>query len=223
MNWIDLGCIVILLLFALLGIKNGLAKSLLRFAGNIIAAVLAKIASAPVASYLYETFLKTRIQDKLNETFHLEDISASIDEIIAAIRESIPEGAYEIAENWGLLPKIKNSAGKILSAADIEQDYIRPIITKVLVIITIIALFIILSVILMLVANMIYKRCFEDKKGVLNKANRIFGGVFGLIRGLIPVGVCCLILCVVAPLATGSNLADLVENSFVCNIVSGLL
>ena len=221
MNTIDIICCALLVIFALIGFKNGLAKSLLRFAGNIFAAVIARAAAGPVAEYVYESFLRERVIQKMNELFPSGVVTVSLDEQIKAIRESIPEGAYAIAKFFDYIPETLVTGKSVLSVSEAETAYLQPILTKVLVIITIIALFIILSVILFILANIINKYCFEKNKSSINKTNRVFGGIFGIVRGLIPIAVCCLILNVVSPLIQNDTLTGLVTGSLFCSFIAG--
>jgi uncharacterized membrane protein required for colicin V production len=223
MNTIDIVCCVLLILFALIGFKNGLAKSLLRFAGNIFAAVIARAVAGPVAGYVYESFLRERVILKMNELFPSGVVTVSLDEQIKAVKEALPEGAYSIAKFFDFIPETHVSGKPVMSVTEAEAAYLQPILTKVLVIITIIVLFIILSVILLILANIINKYCFENNKNSINKANRVFGGIFGIVRGLIPIAICCLILNVVSPLIANDTLTELVTGSIFCSFIAGAI
>ena len=220
MNIVDYIIIGLLLIFAIVGYITGIAKIVLRFAATVGAAVLSRIAASPVSELIYSKCISPSVVDKINEVIPSGSVSwgSAFFDILKSV---LPDKVYSIAAFLNLIPD-GEYAGETFTAAQIEADYIKPIITKVLVIITCIVLFIVLSIILMLIANALNKVFFEDKKGVIGGLNRLGGALFGAIRGAIVAVVLCLVLNLIAPLISAPSFASLVGGSVICGFVSGI-
>lgn len=221
MNIIDYVSFGILALFLVFGIKNGIAKVLLRFGATLLSAVAARIGAQYASSYIYDSFLHEKINGKLLEIFPAGSIGGSLSSLIESLKSALPEKVYEIADFLHLLPE-KGKFDTLYTVAELEQTYVQPIITKVLLIITTLALFFILSVILMLVVNALNKHFFEDKHGVISTLNRVAGGMFGIVRGAIPVAALCAVLNLIAPIVKSEAFGSLVENSMLCGFIASI-
>ncbi len=221
MNIIDYVSFGILVLFLVFGIKNGLAKVLLRFGATLLSAVAARIGAQYVSSYLYESFVHEKINAKLLEIFPAGGIGGSLSSLIESLKNALPGKVYEIADFLHLLPE-KGKFDALYTVGELEQNYIQPIITKVLLIITTVALFFILSTILILVVNALNKHFFEEKHGVVSTLNRVAGGVFGIVRGAIPVAAGCAVLNLIAPIIKNEAFCTLVENSMLCGFIASI-
>ena len=132
------------------------------------------------------------------------------------------DSAYKIAEYFELFADKILDPDKIHSVEQLETVYLQPILTKVIVIITTVALFMLLSVILMLLVNLINKRFLEKKDGSLSKVNKLLGGAFGLIRSAIPITAGCVVLNLLASLIDQSEFTTLVQNSWTCSFIAGI-
>ena len=104
----------------------------------------------------------------------------------------------------------------------IEETFLQPIITKVLLIITTVVLFVVFMIILNLIVNLLDKHVFKKRKGAINAINRILGGVTGLVQGAIPVAVACLLLNLIAPLTENGTFSEMVSNSCICSYIAGI-
>ncbi|MCH5199232.1 MAG: hypothetical protein J1E34_10055 [Oscillospiraceae bacterium] len=220
-NVIDISCIVIVLIFAAYGYSKGIMKFVFHLGVTLVSAIGSRLAAVPVTNFLYSSILQDKITVQLYKLLPSGSVSGGINAIINAVTAALPDSAVKIADSLNLLPKNGEAiSDEILSVAQLEAQYIRPIVTKVVLIITTLAIFVALVVILSLAVNFINKKFFEEKHGVISTANRILGGVLGIIRGIIPVAFLCAVLILTAPLFENEKLSFMIEGSYVCNAIA---
>lgn len=220
-NIIDIACAAVVISFAVYGFSKGIMKFVFRLAAAVLASFGARLAAVPVSDFIYNGILKDKITVQLYKYLPSGSVSGGINSIIKTITEALPESAVKIADSLHLLPENGTVlTEEVLSVAQIESDYIRPIVTKVVLIITTLAIFVVLAVILNVVLSLINKKFFKEKHGVIGTANRILGGVFGLLRGAVPVAFLCALIILVAPLFENEKLSAVVEGSYVCSMIA---
>ncbi|MBQ7638354.1 MAG: CvpA family protein [Clostridia bacterium] len=223
MNTIDFICLGIIIIFTIIGASKGIISFVLRLVITLISAVGARLAAVPLTDMLYGAVIKDKVTVQLFKLLPSGSVSGGVNALINTITEALPSAAVKIANALHLLPESGEVIGsEVLSVSQIEADYIRPIVTKVLIIITTLTVFVIASVILNMLAKTISKKFFEKKDGAVNTANRIAGGLFGVVRGAIPAGCLCALLLLVAPLISNEKLTFLVEGSYFCGLISQL-
>lgn len=222
-NIIDIICIVFVLIFAVYGYSKGIMKFVFHLGVTVVSAFVSRLAAAPLTSFIYNSILQDKITVQLYKFLPSGSVSGGINSVINTLTEALPESAIRIAESFHLLPE--NGAAisnNILSVGQIETDYVRPIVTKVVLIITTLAIFIALMVILSVVANLINKKFFKEKHGAVSTANRILGCAFSIVRGAVPIAFICAALILIAPLTGNESLISVVEGSYVCSIIANL-
>ena len=220
MNVIDIACIILALLFLIVGFRKGLASVLLRLFAGLIAVFAARAASAPLSGIIYSNYIHASVAAKLNEIFPFGSVEGSL---ISSAKEAIPASAYKIAAFFELFTDQIIDPEKIHTVDQLETLYVQPILTKVIVIITSVVIFLLLSFILIMIANAINKHFFENRQGAISVLNKVLGGLLGLVRGIIPIAAGCMILNLIASLSGESAFASLVQNSAVCSYIAGIL
>ena len=198
MTIIDLICFGVLLLFLIAGFIKGFAKTILHLLAYVAAGFAARFASEPLTGLIYDKAIHEPVHSKLMELFPSGSIGGSMDSVLQAIRNSMSESAYKIADFLHLLPDESWLGDSFYSVEKIEESFLQPIITKVLLIVTTIALFLLLMIILNMIVKLIDKLIFKKKKGVVNSINRFFGGavardriVFGYGESFTALQFCC--------------------------------
>lgn len=223
MTIIDFVCIGVMILFLIAGFIKGFAKTILHLLAYVAAGFAAKFASVPVSDLIYEKAVHEPVHSKLMEMFPSGSIGGSVGEVLKAIQNSMSESAYKIATFLHLLPDESKLENSIYTVDKIEETFLQPIITKVLLIVTTIALFVVLMIILSMIVKLIDKLIFKKKKGVVNSVNRFFGGVLGLVQGAIPVLAACMLMNLIAPIIGIAPFSDMVSRSLLCSFVAGIL
>ena len=222
MTIIDLICFGVLLLFLIAGFIKGFAKTILHLLAYVAAGFAARFASEPLTGLIYDKAIHEPVHSKLMELFPSGSIGGSMDSVLQAIRNSMSESAYKIADFLHLLPDESWLGDSFYSVEKIEESFLQPIITKVLLIVTTIALFLLLMIILNMIVKLIDKLIFKKKKGVVNSINRFFGGLLGLVQGAIPVAAACLLMNLIAPLLGIASFSDMVSHSLLCSFVASI-
>ena len=73
--------VTVILLFTILGVFRGLAKSILNFVGLVLSAVVANFLSSNLSLWIYEAFLKQDIIQNLSYIAEQNSISYTITNI----------------------------------------------------------------------------------------------------------------------------------------------
>ncbi len=222
MTLIDYICIGVLAVFVIVAAVRGFAKIILHLLAYIAAGLGARYAAIPLAELIYKMALHEPIREKLLQLFPSGSIGGSIEAVLQAIKGSLSESAYNIADFLHLLPDGNRIGESFYTVETIEETFLQPIITKVLLIITTVVLFVVFMIILNLIVNLLDKHVFKKRKGAVNVINRILGGVTGLVQGAIPVAVGCLLLNLIAPLTENSTFSQMVSNSCICSYIAGI-
>lgn len=219
-NIIDIAAVAVILLIAFINARKGLFKSLTNCIAYVASVFISRMAANPVSRLIYDRALSDRI------TAYLDSVIPDGKTVMLAITDTLPENALKIADFFKLLPDADAAAAKIntaLSIEKIETTYIMPIVMKILVIISTVALFFIAALALRIAANFINRILFKKKKGVLPFVNKTLGFGLGLVIGLLISGVGCAVLDLVAPLVNNAGLVSLADGSYICSFIAGLI
>ena len=218
MNSFDIVLILLVVFFALLSAKRGLLLSLLHLGVVILSGILSRLLANPVADLLYTGFAHEPVQNKLLSILPEGSVSGKIDAVLA----ELPQPVIAIAKQFGLYPRLSDGT-QVLSVDAIEQDYIKPVITGVAVVIVTVILYFVISTILRFVANVINGRLTDsDNHKWMHGANAVLGGVVGVVKGIIPAGILCAAANLLAPVIGNANLTELVASSYFCRLTANL-
>lgn len=208
---LDIAVLAVLLLFAILGAKKGLIKSCADFLGALIAMIGAGIFSGPAAEWVYVTFFRTSLMEKITtaitgleeaEAVHtvFEDFPGVIQRALAAA--GITEGS--------VLTQLQGTA---LDVAEGITDALSPMLIGLIRVLAMVVLFILLLVVIRAVAALL-SGLFELP--VLHGLNRLLGAVFGVLMAVIVIWVVLACVQVFTPLLTlemQSHVTEALENS----------
>lgn len=218
-NVIDIiGCAVILLAAAF-GARKGLFRVLIHFAAYVLALFAARMCANPMAQFIYDKFLQTKVTD------YIDKMIPSGESVMLTFRELLPDNVVKITDFFHLTADndALNSISSALSVEKIESGFIQPLVLKVLFIVSTVLLFVILSVILRIVAEAINNFIFSKKHKKLSAVNKFFGFIVGLLKGAIPVFIGCEIVNLIAPLISNIKFTDAVTNSYICSFIAGII
>jgi len=151
MNILDFICLGIVVIFVIYGTTKGVMRFVFRLLATLVAAVAARIGATYLTEFLYNALIKDKVTVQLYKILPSGSVSGGINSLIGTIKEALPASAVKIAEFLHLLPDVSSGTNEILGVSQIEADYIKPIVTKVVLIITTLAIFVIVSVILNMV------------------------------------------------------------------------
>lgn len=188
----DLIIILIIALCTFIGYKRGLIKVAIKLLSFIIAIIIALTLYKPTANYIIQnTEIDDNIQNAITEKI-LPEGATEEDEV--EITTNIPEMILEGAEN----------TVKSISAT---------LTTKLIEILSLIAIFIITKIILRvitLISNLI------EKIPVIKQFNKAGGTIYGIIQGFL---VCFTILAVISLISPFINQSyiEMINNSFLAS------
>ena len=225
MNWIDIICAALILLIAFFGFMRGIVAVALHFAAYIGAFVGAKFASSALAGLIYQNLLQSKVLLRLRLALPTGSVEGGVQAAVQKAMASLPDIAVRVISFLKLdrFAAQGVSPNGALTVEQLERDYFGPILTKVLSVAVFVLAFLLLAVVLRLIAAAIDHAIKNKKGGVLNTVNRVLGGVFGLVKGLIPAGLACLVMDLLAPVINKPDFTALVQSSWFCATVAKIL
>ena len=222
MNSIDVILLIFVILSAFLAAKRGLLLALLNLGAVLLSGFLARLMAPAAANFVYDAFLHDKIMTRLYEIMPEGSVSGQVTSGIDRILSELPTPLIAMAKQYGLYPELPQGT-EFMTVEGIEADYILPLVTGIATIIATVLLFIIFTIILKLIAGAINKSITDKKEHkIINKTNAIAGGIVGIVKSVIPVGICCTVLNLIAPASGNAALENLVNKSVFCGFVANL-
>ena len=222
---IDIAVIALIAVFAFIGYRKGLVKTLLNFAGVFIALIAAFYIAIPLSSFVFDTFFSDRIHNGVNKAI-VNSAADTVTGAVAAVPDYIKKGAKALDINVEKVISDSDPESGVSFAEDvaetITQKVARPIVTRLLAIILFIILFVLLRVLIKVIANALN---LVARLPGLNLANRTLGAVIGFAEGLLIAYVCCFAIMQIADIKGGSFLGvsmDTLSDTYIFSKLGGL-
>ena len=214
---LDIIIVAFVLLFTVIGLKRGIAKTLFGIICIAAAGILAYIAGKYLAEYVYNTFILKSINESIKASFELDPISSG--RISEGVFDSIPGvltgllGSIGITQQ-GFATSIKSASQitekAVLAAVD---DVISPMLITFMSIGFIILLYIIFWLILKLVVGKKLLKLFELP--VIRWLNALLGGILGLGEGVLLVFLAAIVIRLAAYFSTGTVIPkEMIDSSY---------
>ncbi len=226
MNLIDGIFLGVLVLVMFLSARKGLLYVLLQYAATVCAALLSKGLSIPVSGFIYSRYIQDKVLYSLTEILPHGSAQGEIQSIADSVMGSLPDYIRDLAEQFHVMDAFHAGSADPngqLSIAQIESDYIAPVVSKTLSVICLIVLFFILLIGLKILVYFLNKALTSKKDGVLSTANKLLGALLGAARGALVVLAAAVILSFTASFLDEGSFKDMVTNSYVCNYLSTLI
>lgn len=222
---IDIAVIALIAVFAFIGYRKGLVKTLLNFAGVFIALIAAFYIASPLSSFVFDTFFIDRIHNGVNKAI-VNSAADTVTGAVAAVPDYIKKGAKALDINVEKVISDSDPESGVSFAEDvaetITQKVARPVVTRLLAIILFIILFVLLRVLIKVIANALN---LVARLPGLNLANRTLGAVIGFAEGLLIAYVCCFAIMQIADIKGGSFLGvstDTLSDTYIFSKLGGL-
>ena len=195
---IDIILIAIVLLSAFLGYKKGLVKLGTKLFAGIIAIILTIIVYKPVSGMIINN---TSIDEKIKDTI-IQNATDVIDK-----NEQMPNSITNQLEN-NILPE---------QAENLSKNVVYVITALVLFIaVTAVVLFIVVKIILSIVISLMD---FVANLPVLKQFNEVGGIVYGLVRGVLIVGICILLMGAYTKINPESELNSKIQSTHITKMI----
>lgn len=207
---VDIIIIAIVVLFVIIGVKRGLAKTILNLAGLVLTAVSAYYISSFLSQLFYDMFIKQTVITNTQQIIEQNGIDYAVSNCLEAVPQwvngiiSFIVGAFGISLNE-FQNQITVPANISSSASQVIESVLAPVVTSVLSIILVIILFIIILIIVKKLVKLVL-RIFNIP--VIKQINQFLGGIVGLAEGLLIVFIAVNIISMVA----GFSNPDLLSN-----------
>ncbi len=208
--FLDIGVFTVILLAIIVGFKRGFVKSVLGLISNILSIVVAVFLGSSLSELIYNSFIKDSI---------INSISESISSNVQSSTSSVTEGVSQLPDyityllsvfgynNTTVATDVNNMVeSQSRNAANAVETVLAPIITAIMSFFFIIILFIIIRFIAGKLCRLI---CGVAKLPILSTINKIFGGVFGILNGIIIVYFLTAFVTIVIPLISGGGITYL--------------
>ncbi len=209
----DLIIIGLIIVFTLIGMKRGIAATILNIAGIILTSVLAYYLSGFLSDFIYDTFLQQTVNDNLGQLAEQSGVQYAAENCFQVLPNWINGFISFIAGLFGINvqnfhSEISSSQINDINALSAVEKAVGSVVTSAFDII----LFILLAIIIFIFVKMLIRRLNSlFKLPVINQLNKLFGGILGLIEGIVFVFIAVNILYV---LLNPSN-PQVIDNSFV--------
>lgn len=207
---VDIIIIAIVVLFVIIGVKRGLAKTILNLAGLVLTAVSAYYISSFLSQLFYDMFIKQTVITNTQQIIEQNGIDYAVSNCLEAVPQwingiiSFIVGAFGISLNE-FQNQITVPANISSSASQVIESVLAPVVTSVLSIILVIILFIIILIIVKKLVKLVL-RIFNIP--VIKQINQFLGGIVGLAEGLLIVFIAVNVI----SMAAGFSNPDLLSN-----------
>jgi uncharacterized membrane protein required for colicin V production len=200
-NSIDIGIVVILALFGIIGFRRGLVKSIISLTSIIVGFIAAKLFYIRLADYITSA---TNIDSKIN-SFIYDKLMASFPNGQVSLTASDANSSLQ----W-ILTKLFHSENIINDTVSTISSQITVIILNVL---AFVALFIVTIIIIKIIGVLLNK---ISQLPVLSFVNKLGGSIIGIIKGAL---LCMLLVSVVSSLTiftSNPTIVSLLSDSLLC-------
>lgn len=228
MNIIDILLIAVVILCVFVGLKKGLLRSAIEFAGFFAAVPAALYGSRALAPVIYNNFFHQKLlENTVTKIDGYGDISAFVAGIQNTVN-SLPFSLDALGEKFGFdisgtLAGMSSGLSNATIAEQYVNSFLKPIITMVCTGILFFVFFIVV-VILIKVVSFLLKNSHLPHG--LKEVNGSLGAVFGFLKGAVVVFVICTILGVtqmgLSLKAEPSKFSSTIESSFIVEKVNSL-
>lgn len=212
---IDILIVAVILLFAAIGVKRGIAKTLLNIAGIVVTAVCAYCLSDFLSQVIYDAFIKQTVISNVAQIIEENGLDYALSNSLLALPEWLSGFIIFVSSLFGINEtKLQDSlvfSDEISSSAsNMIESAVAPLATSLLSFILIIVLFIIIFILVKKLIKLVAK-AFSIP--VIKQINQLLGGVFGIAEGLIIVWIAVNILSLAAVLSEQNTIESVLLQS----------
>lgn len=196
----DIIIVAVIVLFTVIGVKRGLAKTLLNLAGLLITAISAYYLSSFLSQLIYDLFIKQTVMNNIQQMIEQNGIDYAFSNCLEAVPQWINGILSFIMGIFGVSlseyqSQLALSSNFSTSASQAVENILAPVVTSVFGMFILIVLFIIILFVVKKLVKLI-SRVFNIP--VIKQINQLLGGIIGLAEGLLIIFIAVNILDIVA-------------------------
>lgn len=217
--------LAIVVIYIILGIKNGFVKAAVGFAGIILAAYLAFTLSGALSVGVYDNIIEPAIVKKVtteNKDAATNSVTGTVNKVYNGLPNFVKNYAQkkEITEQ-SVVSDIDNTYGAEAQSltekvvTDVSKKMIRPVALEIIKSVIGTVIFIGLMIVVRILAKVISKAV---KLAGLKKYDGTLGGLLGFLKGVLAAAIICTVISVLVN-TTGVNVwvisKDGIEKSYI--------
>lgn len=219
---LDIIIISIVLLFAFIGLKRGIAKTIYGLLCLAVAGILAYLSGKLLAEFVYNNFILSSITESVKTSFEASSVNSG--KVSENVFKAMPGIFSAVLAGMGITQK--GFATSLDSASDFTQkatmtivdNVISPVIISFLSVGFITLLFIIFLLLLKFVIGRRILKLF--KLPVIKWVNSLLGFAFGLCEGIVIVFIGITVLRIVSFFSSDPTISkELIDSSYVFNSI----
>ncbi|MBR3988689.1 MAG: CvpA family protein [Clostridia bacterium] len=196
---LDIFCLIVIIVFAVIGIKTGAAKVIFRLLSVICAFVAALFLSHFLAELVYNVFIRHTIIDNISNVVNNTALSTA-SEKSAELLSSLPVLLSNSLDYFGFTEAKLTEMFSTSAVTGIEGAIMTPVVG---------AISIVFFVILFLVLLFVFKKLFGGISKIfrlpfIRVVDSLLGFVLGLSEGILVLCVLAFVLKLIIPLTGGS-------------------
>lgn len=206
----DIIIIAIIVLFIIIGVKRGIARSVLGIIGLFVTYAVANGLSDWLSQAIYSSFLEETVVANVNDYMN----SYGLEYLLNNSFSALPEWIRWLVSLFG--GSSENLAESVSQTVGFAESNATNMVTQALEGVTVSAMRIVLMIVLFIVAYIIVRKLIKlvlnlFKAPVLKQVNGFFGGVLGAVNGVLCVWIFVNVLCVIAQITAN----DITSNELI--------
>ncbi len=224
--FLDLVLLAVIVIFIVLGAKKGFIRALLDGFSTLIAGILAYSFTESVSQYAYDAFVRNMVRNSLSNALNSsKNDFGSVSEKVETLIDKIPESAINFSAKFGF--NVDAVADSIIKSrpgdkevlidtimTDIADKIMMPLVETITFIVLLVAFVLVLAVIIRLFDSLI------KKIPVVKETDKIFGGLLGLLKGVVVLFVACTVLAFIAGSSQDEQFVEIVSSSKILEFVN---
>lgn len=219
---LDIIIVLIVLLFAFIGLKRGIAKTIYGLLCLAIAGILAYLSGKLLAEFVYNNFILSSITDSVNSTFAASSVNSG--KVSEGVFSAIPGVFTALLSGMGI--NQKGFATSIDSASDLTQNATMTVVDKVIspVLISVLSVgfTILLFIVFMLILKFLIGRKILKlfKLPIIKWVNSLLGFVLGLVEGAVLVIIVITVLSIISFFQSSPVISkELIDSSHIFSLI----
>lgn len=203
----DIIIIAIIVLFIVIGVKRGIARTILGIIGLFVTYAAANIMSEWLSQLIYNSFLEETVIENINFYMDSYGLSYLIDNSMTVL----PEWISWLVSLFG--GGSENVSRCVLQTDDFSSGNASRVISETIETMTVSAIKVILMIILFIVIFILVKKLVRlvskvFKAPVLKQINCFFGGVLGAVNGVLFVWIAVNLVCLMAQISANDIMSN---------------
>ncbi len=204
--------IITVVLFVLLGVRRGAAKTLLCFVAMTANAVISHYLGSIAAQWVYDSFIKSSVLSNLEQGIAENGVTVTAQNSLGALPDSMYRLFRFFGGMFGVAPE--DMQGRLVVSAGDTEAMARTL-EKPIGELTVFLLSVVISLVIFFLLWIVFKLLIRAalhvfELPVIRQVNHVLGGVFGLLEGVVLVcflsNILYLLLSCVNPSALNSSL-----------------